>query len=175
MDEDPRTASHVEEFVAELASIPWFSNIGKPTPPGAGVQRIYRWEEWPGPEAPGVWQLHERQQRLYDSVIEEAGGERERLAALWDRIHAAVFRAAAPKLPYDPNKDCYHPPTMAVWQAAWTAGLVALCLQSARPVPPELQEQWEWLVRGHWPSGYASLGGWTLDDDDDEHRRLVVY
>lgn len=175
MNTDPGRAQLVERFVAELYSIPWFSNIGKPTPPEAGVERIYAWEDWLGPDEPGNSRLFEGQQRLYDSMMDGAGNEKERLAALWDRIHAAVFRAAAPRVPYDPNQDCYHTPSTAVWCAAWTAGLVGLCLASRRPVPPELQEQWEWFVRGHWPSGYASLGGWTMDDDDEEHGRLVVF
>lgn len=175
MNEDPEIYQRVEHFVAELDSIPWFSNIGKPMPPDAGIERIYRWEEWLGPEMPGNTRLHDQQQALYDSLMEEAGDEKEALVALWSRVHAAVLRAAAPKVPYDPNQDCYHAPTLAVWQAAWTAGLVGLCLALGRPVPPELQEEWEWFVRGHWPSGYASLGVRTLEVDDEEHGPLVVF
>jgi hypothetical protein len=150
--------STASDFLAQLESVPWFSNIGRPTPPDAGVKRISAWEEWPGPKEPGVGELSFRHQDLYDRIMAESGDRRESLTQLWEAIHAAVFRRAASQVPYDPEQDTWHGPTMAVWQAAWTAGLVGLCLQTGRPVPPELQEQWSWYARGHWPAGYASLG-----------------
>jgi hypothetical protein len=166
----------VERFISGLESIPWFRNIGKPTPSDAGVERICSWDEWPGPEEPGISALSDRQQALYDSLTRDSRGETDPRTLLWNRIHEAVFRTAAPKVPYDANQDCYHAPSMAVWQAAWTAGLVGLCHYSAQPIPPELHEQWEWFVRGHWPSGYVSLGGWTLEDDwSEQHGPLLVY
>ena len=158
----------VEDFLAQLAAVPWFSNIGRPTPPDAGVKRIFAWEEWPGPEKdPAITELHLQHQALFDAIMVDAGEQRAARAELWDRIHAAVFRAAASRVPYDPKQDAWHGPTMAVWQAAWTAGLVGLCLQSGRPVPPEIQEQWLWFARGHWPSGYDSFS--------DEPGPLLVY
>jgi hypothetical protein len=145
------------DLLAQLEEIPWFSNIGTPTPAGAGVERIYSWEDWPGPEEPPIRELSVRQQGLYDSIMKDAGGLQGALSSLWDRIHATVLHAAARKVPYDPGQDAWHGPSTAVWQAAWTAGLIGLCLRSGRPVPPELQEQWTWFVRGHWPSGYVNL------------------
>jgi hypothetical protein len=83
----------------------------------------------------------------------DGGATDEELAV----IHAAVLRAAASRVPYDPTEDYYHAPNAAVWEAAWTAGLVGLCLQTGRPIPPELREVWSWFARGHWPFGYAWL------------------
>ncbi|MFN3652284.1 MAG: hypothetical protein ACK47B_22120 [Armatimonadota bacterium] len=58
-------------------------------------------------------------------------------------------------MPYDPEQDCFHAPTQAVWHAAWTAGLVALCCFLGQPVPPELASQWHWFSEGHWPCGWV--------------------
>ena len=164
--EEPRS---VEDLLAQIESAPWFRNIGKPTPDDSQVERIYRWEDWPGPEEPSIVELAYREQALYDDIMRDAGGHRERLSALWDSIHKVVFRVATVAVPYDPQQDTWHAPTMAVWQAAWTAGLIGLCIESERPIPPELKEQWEWFVRGHWPSGYASVRG------DNQLGPLLVY
>ena len=163
---EPRS---VADFLVAVASAPWFRNIGQPTPAAAGVDRVSRWEDWPGPREPSVAELGERQQALYDDLMRAAGGRRDELSALWGRIQALVFEVAAPAVPYDPRQDTWHAPTAAVWQAAWTAGLVGLCLQSGRPVPPELQAQWEWFARGHWPCGYATQG------TDVHVGQLLVY
>jgi len=62
----------VEIFLAQLAAVPWFSNIGRPTPSDAGVKRIFAWEEWPGPEKdPAITELHLRHQALFDAVMRE--------------------------------------------------------------------------------------------------------
>jgi hypothetical protein len=158
-----------DAFLAELASIPWFENVGKPVPSGSGVKCISTWEEWPGPEDPPTGQLFDRQQLLHDSIMSLAGNRREALAALWDRIANAVRNLAAPHVPYDPEQDSWHGPTMAVWHAGWTAGLIALCRETGRPVPPELQELWQWFVRGHWPCGFTCLV------DEDESGPLLVF
>jgi hypothetical protein len=157
----------VDDFLVQLAAVPWFSNIGRTTPPDAGVERISAWEDWPGPEEPAITELSLRHQALFDAIMEGAGEQRAALSELWDRIHAAVFRAAAPRVPYDPKQDAWHGPTTAVWQAAWTAGLMGLCLQTGRPIPQELLDQWSWFARGHWPSGFASQRG--------DHGSLLVY
>jgi hypothetical protein len=149
----------VGDFLAQLEAVPWFSNIGRPTPPGAGVERMAAWEDWPGPEEPAIGVLSFRHQELYDCMMSEAGERRTDLAELWEAIQVAVFRRASPRIPYDPDQDAWHGPTAAVWQAAWTAGLIGLCLRTERPIPAELQEQWAWYVRGHWPSGYIAARG----------------
>ncbi len=148
----------VGDFLAQLETVPWFCNTGRPARPDATVERISAWEEWPGPEEPAIGELSFRHQDLYERIMAEAGQQRTALTGLWEAIHAAVFQRAASRVPYDAKQDAWHGPTTAVWQAAWTAGLIGLCLRTGRGVPPELQEQWSWYVRGHWPSGYASLG-----------------
>jgi hypothetical protein len=157
----------VEDFLAQLEAVPWFSNIGGTTPPDAGVERIFAWEDWPGPLEPAVDELFLRHQMLFDAIMGDAGEQRAALSALWDGIHAAVFRAATPRVPFDPKQDAWHGPTTAVWQAAWTAGLVGLCLQTGRPIPQDLLHQWAWFARGHWPSGYAAVRG--------DYGPLLVY
>jgi len=106
-------------------------------------------------------------QALYDAIMEEAREERAALSELWHRINAVVFGAASSRVPFDPKQDAWHGPTTAVWQAAWTAGLVGLYLRTGRPIPQELLEQWSWFVRGHWPSGYTSR--------HRGHEALLVY
>jgi hypothetical protein len=159
----------VGDFLAQLEAVPWFSNLGRPTPPDAGVERISAWDAWPGPEEPAIGELSFRHQELYDRITAEAGAERAGLTELWEAIHAAVFRRATSRVPHGATQDAWHGPTAAVWQAAWTAGLVGLCLRTGRPVPPELQEEWSWYARGHWPSGYRSLG------PDGRPGPLLVY
>lgn len=145
----------VSDFLEGLEAVPWFSATGRPTSPDAGVERMSAWEDWPGPEEPTIGKLSFRHQDLYDRIMAEAGKQQPELAELWDRIRAAVFRRATATVPFDPEQDAWHGPTTAVWQAAWTAGLIGLCLRTGQPVPSELQEQWAWYARGHWPSGYS--------------------
>jgi hypothetical protein len=56
-----------------------------------------------------------------------------------------------------------------VWHAAWTAGLVGLCLRVRRPIPADLSERWSAYLEGHWPCGYEST------DDDARLGPLPVY
>lgn len=145
----------VEAFLDELETIPWFGRIGDPLDGDPSIDRLRRWEDWPGPKEPGVDELARRHQALYDAILADAGDERHQLLELWDRIHQVVLHAAASRVPYDPDQDCYHAPSTAVWFAIWTAGLVGWCLKTGRPIPEDLGEQWLWLRRGHWPAGYA--------------------
>jgi hypothetical protein len=169
MDKHQDQYSAVARFVAELESIPWFRNIGRPLPPDAVAKQLRRWEDWPGPEEPAVFELSERQQALYDELMAESGARRAELLNLWDRVHKRVITCATSAVPYDPAQDSWHAPTVAVWQAALTAGLIALCTWLRRPVPEDLQQQWNWFVLGHWPSGYSRYG------PDDRRGPLLVY
>jgi hypothetical protein len=158
----------IEDFVEGLKSIPWFCNIGRSAAEDSECCRIHRWEEWPGPADPAVSDVHMRQQALFEDTMNAAGNHREELQALWHRIHAVVIAAAAATVPFDPQQDAWHAPTTAVWHAAWTAGLVALCRQCGRPIPADLQEQWTWFSRGHWPCGYVG-------EESTHVPRLLVF
>lgn len=147
----------VAEFLKRLEVVPWFSQLGKPGPEVVEVETISTWEEWPGPEEWNVAELSERLQELYDTVFSDAADEEAAPISLRDAIRVIVFRRATHAVPYDPNEDPWHGPTAAVRQAAWTAEYIGMCLQLGRPVPAEIQSQWEWFERGHWPCGYAPL------------------
>src|SRR5580704_9973986 len=101
MSDPPENMSFAADFLSQLEAIPWFGNIGKPVEAGLNVERIYSWEEWPGSEDPSILALATGQQDLYDAIMEEAGGENAHLLSLWEKIHAVVFRVAAPTVPYD--------------------------------------------------------------------------
>jgi hypothetical protein len=165
LDQDPA----LTKFLIELGSIPWFSNIGKSLPADTAAKQLRRWEDWPGPEEPTISELHERQQVLYEDMMAESEGRRKELLELWDRVHKTALTFASLAVPYDPDQDAWHGPTMAVWQAAWTAGLIAWCIYLRRPIPKDLQEQWKWFVLGHWPSGYSVV--WA----NDRLGPLLVY
>src|SRR4051794_12762825 len=101
--------------------------------------------------------------------MEHSGRSRDRLSALWDKIHKTVFAAATTKVPYDPGQDAWHAPTTAIWMAASAAGLIGFCLATPWPVPSDLQEEWGWYLAGHWPCGYSSLKA------DDNPGPLLVF
>lgn len=145
----------VGNFLAQLEAIPWFASIGKPIPAWAGVEQVFSWDKWPGPEDPTVSELHSRQHGLYDEIMARSDQQGNSLSELWAAIQAGVVRLASQRVPYDPNKDTWYEPNAAVWHAAWTAGLVGLCLFTGHDIPLELQEQWKWFADGHWPCTYA--------------------
>lgn len=169
MEMAPKTQlSRLDDFLLSLETVSWFSNIGEPIMGSPDVPRIQTWAEWPGPDDVGVQELARSQQELYDEIAN--GGElSESLKRTWDHVHSSVLSRASSTIPFDPTKDAWHPPSSAVWQAAWTAGLIGLCLDCGRPVPKHLKEQWDWFLRGHWPCMYGSVSG------DGRLGNLVVY
>lgn len=152
-------------FVESLPCVPWFEQLGEEV--GEGVARIHSWDEWPGPEQEAVAALMQRGQRLYDALVEsiEPGGR----IALRDDVRRIVFRHATSKVPYDESRDSWHAPTAAVWHAAFTAELVAMCVHASHDVPPQIAVQWTWFQRGHWPCGYSAVPG------EGEVGELVVF
>ena len=112
------------------------------------------WDDWPGPQSPLVELIHTQHQDLYDELLARSGNG-PALEAVFDRIRDRVLALAGARVPYDPAEDAWHPPSAAVWHAAWTAGLMALCISEGRTRPPELASQWMWFTRGHWPAAYA--------------------
>ena len=162
-------AHSIEQFLIQLESVPWFRSLGEPTSSDSDIERLQRWEDWPGPEEPSVLELSTEHQALFDDLMATAGKHQEDLSSLWQRIHAIVFRVARSAVPYDPSKDAWHAPSSAVWQAAWTAGLIGLCLHTGHAIPQRLDEQWKWFIRGHWPAGYAN------SDSEEGPGRLLVF
>lgn len=169
LTEDAELSSSGADFVRQLPSIPWFASIGQPFEGNETVARLESWDAWPGPEDDAVGELSIRHQTLYDTIMEKTPDSADELTLLWERIHKIVIQAASPTIPCDQSQNAWHGPNAAVWQAAWTAGLIGLCLQTRRSIPRELQEQWSWFVRGHWPSGFA---GWM---DYEVPGPLLVY
>jgi|SRR6516162_4126631 hypothetical protein len=157
MDDELDRDAAITAFLQEVASIPWFRNIGKPLPPDSRAKPIFQWKDWPGPEDPAIIELSQRHQSLHDSILAQFKIEREDLLAIWDRVNEAVFFYASPALPYSEEEDAWHGPTAALWHAAWTAGLIAWCVHLCQPIPADLQEQWEWYVLGRWPAGYSEV------------------
>lgn len=158
-------ASSLADFLVNLETVPWFSTISEPITDVPNVLRIRSWDEWPGPMDDGVEALNLRHGALYEELVRQDSS----LKVIWDQIHAAVFRRATSAVPFDSTTDAWHGPTTAVWQAAWTAGLIGLCLASGHARPEDLQRQWEWFLRGHWPCGYERIM------NDGEPGPLVVF
>jgi hypothetical protein len=144
----------MEEFLDQLERIPWFSRLGNPLSGDCVHKQIHSWEEWPGPEEESVSAVHLRQQALHDNILAESKQLRPSLEELWKRIDAVVIRVAAPSVPFDANEDAWYAPNVAVWHAAWTAGLVGLYEMSKKPMPANLHAQWNCFTAGHWPFGW---------------------
>ena len=156
----------LDQFVASLPMVPWFSRIGDAP---ADVPRIASWDEWPGPEDDFVITVATDQQAIYDTFCVAPSRLPPVLQSIWDRVHQCVFDRATPLVPYDIDEDAWHPPNAAVWDAAWTACLVALHIQTSREVPHPLQDRWEWFLRGHWPCSYYDL------PENDQACAYVVF
>jgi len=149
------TSETLETFIRSLAAIPWFAAVGRPTDDGR-LPRILSWDAPWNPEDPSTATIHLRQQELFDDIVATSpnAGETE---ALFERVRRDVETSACRTVPYDPSQDCYHAPNAAVWHAAWTAGLVALCREAGRPLPAELGAQWALFRLGHWPAAFAAM------------------
>jgi hypothetical protein len=161
----PAKRQALSEHLARLKTVAWFSEIGKPIPEPPGTPRIYDWDDWHAYDR-NVEEVAWRGQALYDEIINGADNP-ELLRRLWDLIAEEMPVPAA--IPYDPSQIPEHAPTMAVGHATWTAGLIGLCLASGRPIPEDLERQWQWFLRGHWP---CSCQGIT---DDGRLGPLVVF
>ncbi len=163
-------ARTVEEFPARLPAVFWFAHLGQPLPED-NVVRIWDWDEWAGPEEESgrIIALSLCHQEWHDSLLAAHPERRAELGEIWSRVTEIVMGAATRGIPYAPEADAWHGPTMAVWQAVWTAGLVAWHLACDEAIPADLAQQWDWYARGHWPCGYAYLKA------DEEPGPLEVY
>jgi len=161
LDELP--AMSANDFIETLGEIPWFVNLGN----SSAAHSIDSWEEWPGPEDFNVEALHLQQQAWFDSFCDKGGKLPGGLQVVWDETNDTVLAEARNAVPFQDDKDPWHAPNMAVGQAAFTAGLVALFIAADRPQPYPLQQQWHLLTLGHWPCGYFDAEATPL--------QLVVY
>src|SRR5687767_9237519 len=101
----------LRHFLDELATVPWFANLGKPSPRDPEVFRIYDWLTWPGPEDPGSEMLAAYNQKRQDDLFapgKVTNGFDVRPA--WDAIHAAALQAAKARLPYNESGDAWDGP-----------------------------------------------------------------
>jgi hypothetical protein len=81
------------------------------------------------------------------------------LPALFDRVNTQVMAQARRFVPFDPGQDAGHAPTLCVWEAGYTAALVACVLACGWRVPDDLTEVRAWFEAGHRPSGFAAEPG----------------
>ena len=146
----------VTGFIKGLDAIPWFLNLGKPHPRDNEVVRIHSWEGWPGPETRlGEW-FARWHSVIRERIEAEESGRRFELDALWKRVDQVVFQRAVANVPlYDPKEDAWHGPTLCLWCAAYTAGLLSWHHLLRRRIPERLVDEWHWFEDGHWPCNFA--------------------
>lgn len=136
--------SALQDLPGRIGGIRLFENVGRPIA-DADNQRIFAWDDWPGPEFEGSLTIAERQQQLHDELVPSHEEEHWRTA-----LQAAVDHVAT-LIPYDPDEDSYHAPTAAAWYAAWTFALEVVHLSLGVTLPADLRSQIAWYERGHWP------------------------
>jgi hypothetical protein len=167
-----------DEFEHGLPQVGWFARLGMPSPWDGGCARIFAWRHWPGPENAAVEAFALAQQDMKNRIFAEAPAPAD-LPALFDRVNTQVIAQARRFVPFDPGQDAWHAPTLCVWEAGYTAALVACVLACDGPVPADLAETWAWFEAGHWPSGFAAEPGDFPGDRYGKRlsfpRRLLVY
>lgn len=157
-----------ESFLDELKTVPWFANLGKPLS-HEGIRRIQNWGDWDGPESEPNEIFYSALQLLRTGCEGRHRFQKDELKKVFDEVYGQVAKSAAKPVPYDPDEDIFHPPTAAVWDAAFTAACRALFLYVKDPPPPFLEEHWAWFREGHWHCGFAEL------DDSGQPSVPVVF
>lgn len=77
------------------------------------------------------------------------------LSTVWDETFRKGMPLAVPNVPlFSFDQDAWHAPTSSVWSAAYATSAIACYLVYHKPIPKELGRVWQWVVRGHWPSGH---------------------
>lgn len=161
----------VQQFIEQLQTVPWFANLGKPSPRDKEVFRIYHWDTWPGPEDPSSEMHSAFLRHWYDDLFKAKGGVAD-LHKTWETIHETVLRLAKVAVPYKEEEDTWFGPTAAVLHAAYTAALVGCTLRRDGELSQSkdawmqwtLSNEWSWFLAGHWPCayywpwGYANIG-----------------
>ena len=152
---DPITQTeNVADFRRVLSDIAWFSAVGRPE---TGVTCIQTWDEWCGPENECVESMHLAEQDVYDSFLPDAS-QTGPLAEVWDSVCEQVTDLAKKAVPYREDEDVWYGPVAAVCDAAWTAGLIALHIETERDIPGDLLVRWKWFCAGHWPCARDEAG-----------------
>jgi hypothetical protein len=156
LDWDALTVDAVEQ-VARAA--PWMTRLGAPI--DGRAPQLGDWDEWPGPEDPACAELHHREGALRAAVDRAVRGlRRADVAARADTLGDLVSDRARTAVPYDPDGDPWHGPTMCVHEAGYVAGVLAGYAALGWPVPADLRALWSWYEAGHWPC--AVRGGWLV-------------
>jgi len=167
-----------DEFERGLGEVAWFANLGQPSPWDEGCVRFYAWDQWPGPENGPGEALALTGQDMYDRIFAASPVAADALQTLFDRIGMIVRDRARTAVPFDPEGDAWHGPTLCVWDAGYVAGLIGCVLASGWPVPHDLVELWNWFEAGHWPASFTHEPGDGRDIFEYESafpRRLLVY
>lgn len=167
-----------DEFECGLGEVAWFANLGQPSPWDEGCVRFYAWDQWPGPENGPGEALALTGQDMYDRIFAASPVAADALQTLFDRIGMIVTDRARTAVPFDPEGDAWHGPTLCVWGAGYVAGLIGCVLASGWPVPHDLVELWNWFEAGHWPASFTHEPGDGRDIFEYESafpRRLLVY
>jgi hypothetical protein len=79
----------LENFIEQIALMPWFANLGKPSPGDKEVFRIYDWHTWPGPQDPGSKMLSAFHKQWRHELFESAeplSGLAEARQTIRDRV-----------------------------------------------------------------------------------------
>jgi hypothetical protein len=156
----------LSEYLADLKRIPWFKSVGKPI--DEPLHRISDWDEWPGPSSKPTEALHLRQGAFHDELRANTASP-EQFDHVWESIQSYVLALASEALSDPLEGDPEDSVSMAGWHAAWTAALIAVFTLTETPVPQEIQQQWHWFQKGHWPCGYVS------GDESEELNGLIIY
>ncbi|MEM7478059.1 MAG: hypothetical protein AAF483_23990 [Planctomycetota bacterium] len=146
----------------DLCKVPWLKNIGQPND---SKYKIQSWDEWPGFESTGVESIRIEHQTWMDSFRLSDAGLPNELQELWQSTTKHVTDQAKEQVPFRENGDTWHAPNCAVYQAAWTAGLVLLFETKEITLPKPLVSQWDWFLTGHWPCAYQNV----------DEGQLIVY
>jgi hypothetical protein len=172
------TVQSPDEFERGLGQVAWFANLGQPSAWDQGCTRIYAWDQWPGPENGPGEALALTCQDMHDRIFAANPLAATALQRLFGRLGAIVRDRARTAVPFYPEADTWHGPTVSVWAAGYVAGLIGCVLASGWPVPDDLVELWNWFEAGHWPSSFACEPGDGRDIFGNESsfpRRLLVY
>lgn len=148
-----------EQFERELDEVEWFAQLGEPSPWDGDCQRIFGWDQWPGPENAQGEAFDGALQEMHDLTFAHSPVPEAELWLVFDRTLMKVKALARAALGVEGEGDSWDPPTACIWSAGYTAALIMCVLASGWSVPDDLVEIWNWYAAGHWPSSFAGYPG----------------